>query len=98
MFHLIHTLEVVNIHLDGLRFAGTDQNPHGIRDLVGAAVADARRHNKAAEAMLAALKLVLPSMPNFPSEKSQDRRNAVINAIAQAEAAGITTGEDYPNE
>lgn len=39
----IKTLEYVNEVLNGLRFAGTDQNPKGIRDLLYSAISELKK-------------------------------------------------------
>lgn len=45
------TLAFINAKLDRLRFAGTDQNPHGIRDMLGSCVLEAERMEKADDAV-----------------------------------------------
>lgn len=48
--NLSATLAFVSAKLADLRFAGLDQNPHGIRDLLGSCVLEAERMEKAEQA------------------------------------------------
>lgn len=50
----IVSLQIVERELAKLRFYGTDQNPHGIRDLLTSALAKLTRERAAAEALLKA--------------------------------------------
>jgi len=45
--NLSATLAFVSAKLDTLRFSGLDQNPHGIRDLIGSCALEAERMEKA---------------------------------------------------
>lgn len=96
MLDPIVSLEIVYREVNKHRLAAMDQNPHGFRDLLGAAIPELKRQQAAAAKMLAALERVSAAWPytspkddGFVDPTAQARMGNVRAAIAEARAAGI---------
>lgn len=87
--NLAATLHFIGGKLSGLRFAGLNQNPHGIRDLLASCAIEAQRNERlhdAAPDMLAALKEAEDELRRCGLDcvDSDERTPALLGVISAA--------------